>query len=247
MHIGILGPGRLGRTLDQLLREAGWTVELTGRADPVPASPILLLAVPDDAIATVAATIPRDRVVLHCSGASDVDVLRPHAPAGSFHPLMTFPGVDVALPDLVGVPAALSGDPQAVEVGRAICSALGMTPLDVPGDRALYHCAAVMAGNFATVLLAEAAEVLVAAGVPRDRAAASLAPLALQSLANAAQDPAKALTGPAARGDLATIRTHLSALDRADLSDHQDVYEVLNRAALRIAEGRRADPETDSD
>ena len=238
MHIGILGPGRLGGTLAHLLREAGWQVDLAGRDDPLPSASALLLAVPDGRIAEVAASIPLGRTLLHCSGASDLVPLRPHHPAGSFHPLMTFPGLDVAIPELSGVPAALAGDPEAIAVGRAIAAALGMAPLEVPGDRALYHCAAVMAGNFATVLLAEAAAVLEAAGVPRDQAAAALAPLALTSLQNAAQDPVSALTGPAARGDHATIRRHLEALAAHDLDDSAEIYEVLNRAAIRIARQR---------
>ena len=122
-----------------------------------------------------------------------------------------------------------------------------MSPLEVPGDRALYHCAAVMAGNFATVLLAEAAAVLEAAGVARERAAASLAPLALTSLRNAATDPVAALTGPAARGDLATIEGHLRALNDHDLAESKKIYEVLNEAAMRIAQRRRAISAGESD
>lgn len=247
MDIVILGPGRLGRSLAHLLRGTDWSVTLVGRNQPVPDGLPVLLTVPDTAIAAVARSLPGGRPILHCSGAADVSVLRPHAPAGSFHPLMTFPGPEVALPDLDGVPAALAGDRECIELGRALATTLGMDPLEVPGDRRLYHAAAVMAGNFATVLLAEAATVLEQAGVPRDRAAAALAPLALASLRNASTDPAAALTGPAARGDHATIQTHLTALADHDLDDSARVYEVLNAAALRIVRDRSRASDTEQD
>src|SRR5690606_24106560 len=138
--------------------------------------------------------------VLHCSGALPVDILRPHQPAGSLHPLMTFPGPALGLPALDGVPAAIDGDPEALAFATALVASLGMRPLRVTGDRRLYHAAAVIAGNFATVLLAHASEALAAAGVPADQAGEALLPLALESLRSAASDPAARLTGPVARG-----------------------------------------------
>ncbi len=234
MRVGIVGAGRLGRSLAALAERAGLSVELAGRGGD-PDVDVVLLTVPDRAIAEAAALITRAPIVLHCSGATGVDVLRPHAPAGSLHPLMTFPGVH-ALPALAGVPAAIDGDPEAVRAATAIAVRLGMTPLHVPGDRRLYHAAAVIAGNFATVLFAEAARVLEAAGVPPDRATEALLPLALQSLRNAAADPDLALTGPAARGDAAVLAAHREALAEAGLEDVRALYDALTeRTSRRVA------------
>ena len=79
---------------------------------------------------------------------------------------MTFPGPEIEVPELKGVAAAVDGDAEAREAAREIAGLLGMRAFEVPGDRRLYHAAAVIAGNYATVLLAEAASVLSAAGVP---------------------------------------------------------------------------------
>ena len=103
MKIGIIGPGKLGNSLFALLSACGHHVRLYGRSEQ-PDEPVVLLTVPDRNLQAVAATITPGRVLLHCSGASNIDILRPHQPAGSFHPLMTFPGVDVGLPCLKGVP-----------------------------------------------------------------------------------------------------------------------------------------------
>ncbi len=231
VKIGIIGPGRLGRSLATLLEAAGRKVELAGRADPVPDTSILMLTVPDRAITAVSKTVPRGRILLHCSGACEVEVLRPHTPAGSLHPLMTFPGPEIVLPDLTDVPAAVAGDPEAVEVGRGIAQSLGMRAFEVQGDRRLYHASAVMAGNFATVLLAEAARVLAAAGVDPEEAPSVLAPLALQSLRNARSNPARSLTGPVARGDLSVLAGHREALLAAGFTDLEALYETLTERA----------------
>lgn len=232
MDVGIIGPGRLGRSLALLLERAGHSVDLVGRGG-VPRGEVVLLTVPDGQIEAAAAALPPGPIVLHCSGATEVIALRPHEPAGSMHPLMTFPGPD-RLPDLRDVPAAIAGDPRAVGVARALATSLGMLPVEIPGDRRLYHAAAVMAGNFATVLLAEAARALVAAGVPAERAPAVLAPLALQSIRNATSGPAASLTGPVARGDLAVLEAHRLALHQAGLDDLATLHEDLAQRAHRL-------------
>jgi predicted short-subunit dehydrogenase-like oxidoreductase (DUF2520 family) len=198
----------------------------------------VLLAVPDGALAQVAKQWTGPFPVLHCSGALTVDVLRPLSPAGSFHPLMTFPGPEKAIPDLTGVPAVLDGDPAALAFGKSVADALGMHVLDVPGDRRLYHAAAVLSGNFATVLLAHAAQVLEAAGVPRDQAGIALLPLALESLRNAAHDPAGSLTGPIARGDDAVVESHRAALADVGLTDCLELYDNLSTATRELHSGK---------
>ena len=238
MHIAILGPGRLGRSLHALLRAGPFELSLWSRGQPVPACDVALLTVSDGAIAEVAAQVPAGPIVLHTSGATDVDVLRPHRPAGSLHPLQSFPGPEVAIPPVAGVPAALAGDPEAVAVARLIAEAVGFATFEVPGDRRLYHAAAVVAGNFATVLLADAARLLEAAGVDPEAAPSVLAPLALASIEQAARrGPAAALTGPFARGDLDVVERHLDAISSAT-PDLERLYRALGvRAATLSAAG----------
>jgi len=240
--IAIVGPGRLGRSLEALLAERSFHVPLIGRGGVVPQVEVVVLAVPDRALAAAAAALPLGPIVLHCSGAATVDVLAPHRPRGSWHPLMTFPGPEVALPDLEGVPAAVAGDPEAIGVATALTHCLGMAPLHVTGDRRLYHAAAVLAGNLATVLLAEAARALEAAGVEATEARQALYPLANQSLRNAIADPARALTGPVARGDLSTLDGHRDALRSAGLVDLVELVDLLQTRGSRLIAPR---PEAD--
>ncbi len=235
-EIVIVGPGRLGRTVAGVLTSAGLAVQVCGRGEPIPSAPVTWLTVPDAAITAVAARVPPGGVLLHASGATDVDVLRPREPVGSLHPLMTFPGPEVAVPVMAGLPAAVAGDPEARRAAERLAAAMGWRTFTVDGDRTLYHAAAVIAGNYATTLLAIAAEVLTAAGVDAEEAPGLLAPLALTSLKNAAiARPARALTGPAARRDVAVIARHQAALAElpGSASAVYDAMLLATQALLR--------------
>jgi predicted short-subunit dehydrogenase-like oxidoreductase (DUF2520 family) len=214
--IVIIGPGRLGHTAEKILKERGHSVTLIGRGVPIPEAEITWLTVPDREIESVASAVPSAGVLLHASGALDWDVLKPRANIGSLHPLMTFPGLKgaEALPSVV--PAAISGDPTARPAARMLAEKLGFTPFDFDGDRAAYHSAAVMAGNFATTLLVTAGRVLSSCDIPQAQARALLAPLAIQSLNQAIAHGAKALTGPIARGDESIVKLHTQALTELD-------------------------------
>jgi len=244
MIIAIAGMGRLGRTLAALLPAAGHEVLPWRRGDPFPDCQVVLLTVSDGAIAEVAAAWPRGPAVLHTSGVTDVAPLRPHSPAGSLHPLQSFPGPEVAIPPLEGVPAAIAGDPEARSIARGLALELGMSPFDVTGDRRLYHAAAVVAGNFATVLLGEAARLLEAAGVTSELAPKILAPLALASIQQGGdRGPAAALTGPFARGDAGAVAAHIAAITQYT-PEITALYQELGRRAADLSrEGGHISPE----
>jgi predicted short-subunit dehydrogenase-like oxidoreductase (DUF2520 family) len=224
MRVALLGQGRLGRSLALLLPRAGVAVTPWSRGQPLPEADVHWVCVRDDAIAEVAAQLPRDSVVLHASGALGPEVLgdRPHG--GVLHPLMTFPGPEVGLPSLEGVGAAVGGP--AVATARMLATRLGMVPFVVPGDRRAYHAAASLASGHLAALFLDAAAILARAGVADP--AARLLPLAVESLRRAAEEGAAAITGPAARGDTATMRAHLAVLTEAE----REVYEDLTRRIL---------------
>jgi len=225
--IVIIGMGRLGRSVAQALEEAGWVVIGCGRGDRPPKAPITWLTVPDTSLAEVVTTVPTGGVILHASGAMDLSVLRPRSPIGSLHPLMTFPGPEVSMPEMSGLPAAMSGDPLALQAAKEIIGALGWSGFVITGDRALYHSAAVMAGNYATTLLCVAADILAAAGVQRSTAPDLLIPLAMQSIRNAASDNVETvLTGPIVRRDEAIITAHQAALSQLD-PENLELYNTM--------------------
>jgi len=229
----IIGPGRAGTALAGAMAASGWTVDgLLGRGDDQAAAAagvdLLVIATPDCAVAaTAAAVVPvATTVVAHLSGALGLDALAPHVRRACLHPLVSLPaGPGGAERLLGGAWFAVTGDPLVGEV----VGSLGGRPVTVAADdRVAYHAAAVVASNHLVALLGQVERIAAPLGVPLE----AFLDLAAGSLRNVRQlGPADALTGPAARGDEATIDAHLAALDPAERS----AYEVLAEQARRLA------------
>lgn len=217
--------------------------------DAVAAAELTLLAVPDGAIATVAETIVasgvwlRGRGVVHLGARFSRDIIGSlrvtGAEIGVLHPLQALAGPDSASL-LDGAYFRVDASGLLREWLLALVSALRATPLDIdPANAALYHAAAVLAGNGPLALLAEAARLLEAAGVSAEIAHDALAALLEGAARNARRaGPAAALTGPVARGDRAAIAAHIEAL--AAYPDARDLYLHLTRAMEALVAGAPA-------
>lgn len=206
---------------------------------------ILIIAVPDERIADVARALSKTLPLLrwsacaHTSGALCASELAnlsaSGSPVASLHPLQTFPEPGPA-PSLQGVFFTLEGDPEAVEILRALVNQIGGIPIGIPSaSKAVYHAAAVFASNFLPVLLQATLDLLADTNIAEDQCRRMIAPLMRQSLENCLKlGPAEALTGPLARADAATVRRHLQVLQ----SQHPrlaPVYRMLSLKALELA------------
>jgi predicted short-subunit dehydrogenase-like oxidoreductase (DUF2520 family) len=203
---------------------------------------VLLLAVPDGAVSSVARSLAETgrlregQVVLHLSGLLDAGALEPArrvgCAVGSMHPLQSL-STPLAVPEsLKGATAAIEGDAPAVAAAERLARALGLRPIRLsPGAKPLYHAAAVFGSNYIVVLAAAAQRLFELAGLSRDEALRALRVLLQGTVANIArQDPQAALTGPVARGDIATIQCHLAALP----AEEAQLYCALATAALEL-------------
>ena len=235
MNVALMGMGRLGRSLYALLDgKPDVQVKTWRRGMAVPSgSDVYWICVPDSAISEVAAQIPVGAIVLHASGACDLDVLAPHKSIGSIHPLQSFPGPEIGIPVPETTPAAIAGTPTAMKQAWKIAEMLGFRPFKVEGDRRAYHAAAVLAGNFATLLLDQACLLLNAAGVDSSNAPTILSPLMRSSIDQATgANPLLALTGPVARGDTQTVESHLDFL----ASHSPEILEIYKKLSERAVE-----------
>lgn len=258
--VGVVGPGRVGLGLGLALVRAGYHVMAHGRTPKplppqitgtsggtpgwVPLVDVVLIAVPDDAVASVAADLARARVVdrrhtvLHVSGALDRSALHSlefsGAALGSLHPLQTLSDPASAPERLRGSVAVTEGDERAVKVAGELATAVGLVPVAIPSaSKVLYHAAGVFGSNYVVVLAAVARRLLEQAGLPPDVAWRGLVSLLRGTVENlAAGGPEQALTGPAARGDADTIRRHLAALT----GDEVELYRMLGREAADLAD-----------
>src|SRR5690606_5969805 len=204
----VVGAGRMGTALTAALRTAGVGVEgPAGRGADGADADIVLLAVPDAAIAAAAASLLPGRLVGHLSGATTLEPLAPHE-AFSLHPLMTVPASGAVF---AGVPAAVAGSTErARQVAQALATALGMDAFAVrDADRTAYHAAASVASNYLVALESVAEDLAATAGVDRD----ALVPLVRAAVENwADHGAAEALTGPVARGDEETVARQRAAV-----------------------------------
>ena len=208
----------------------------------VHAADLTLLTVPDPAIIPVAATLAasgtalRGRALVHCSGSLGAAALaslrQAAASIGAVHPLQALSDAGSG-ETLAGTFFAVEGDAPLVPVLERFVVDLGGVPFAAPfGDRALYHAAAVLAGNAPLALLARASALLERAGVDPAVATQALATLLEGAARNTRRlGPQRALTGPVARNDAATVRRHLEVL--ADDPATQRLYHRMARETLR--------------
>ncbi len=224
----------------------------TALAAAAKAGGTVIIAVPDDAVGGVAAALARTkgswagRSVMHTSGLLPAAVLGPLARRGalvaSLHPVQSFPRKDVPSSVFEGITWGLEGDAAAFDEAEGIVRALrGNILLLSTKDKAIYHAACALASNALVALEWTAAEVLGKAGVPAEDAPGMLGPLVQGTLQNVKSfGLEKALTGPVVRGDVATVRKHLEALEGDPAA--REVYAVLGKQILVLAARRGLPP-----
>ena len=225
-----------------------------GELERLPAAGLLFITTPDDVIEEIAgrlAALPTLNrcVVLHASGALSSEVLAPlrarGLSVGSMHPLAAVSETAAGAESLRRAFYCIEGDARAVRVARRVVRDLGGETFSIsPGDKALYHAAAVLAAGHVVALFDVALDTLRRCGLKERRAQAVLLPL-LQSVADnlAQHTPARALTGSFARADVETVRKHLHALGRLKDSDALAVYKLLGAHSLKLAASAGADPD----
>lgn len=235
----VVGAGRMGRALVPALAAAGADVSgPAGRGATGEDADVVLLAVPDAAIAAAAAVVAPGRLVGHLSGATGLAPLAPHEAFG-LHPLMT---VTASGAPFAGAAAAVAGTTErALRTAHEMASALGMRGFVVRDeDRAAYHAAASIASNYLVALEGFAEELAATAGVDRT----ALVPLVRASVDNWAERGAPAaLTGPVARGDHETVRRQRDAVVER-LPHRVELFDALTRATRELAASPNPPEET---
>ncbi len=268
MRLIIVGPGRAGGAIAIAASNAGHeiagilarTPEAADEAarrfgsqplawdEPLSAADVLVVAVRDGAIETVAdrlaPTAGAVAAAVHLSGLVPVDALGALAAAGlaigSFHPLQTLPTAEVGAARLAGASVAVTAHGELRESLHDLGRSLGVIPFDLDdGAKPLYHAAAVAAANVPIASLAVAADLLRVAGVSFDHTRA----LVDAVVANAFElGPRAALTGPVVRGDAGTLAAHIAAISRS-APEWEAQYRSMIDLVAAVAGTPRDDPE----
>jgi predicted short-subunit dehydrogenase-like oxidoreductase (DUF2520 family) len=197
--VHVVGAGRVGSALAARLAERGVRLDQDAAA-------LVLLCVPDRAIAEAAREIPTGPWLAHVSGATPLAALAPHTRRFGLHPLQTFTRAR-GPEQLDGAYAAVTSESgEARETGFELARLLGLTPFALAEEqRDAYHAGAAIASNYLVTLRRAAGSLLEAAGAPPE----ALDPLMRRTIENDFE-----LTGPIARGDWLTVEAHLAAIRR---------------------------------
>ena len=269
LKTGFIGAGMTGNALAVRLSQKGWPVvavssrtlssaqRLAKRVrncqvchttqELADVAELVFITTPDDVIAQVCSEVRwhKKQSVLHCSGAHSVDILGPAkrlgAAVGSFHPLQTFADVDQAIANLPGSTFALEAEEPLLSTLKELTHLLDGNWVELkPGDKVLYHAAAVFACNYLVTLVKLALDLWKDFGVSSKEATRALLPLLRGTINNIENiGLPDCLTGPVARGDLGTIERHLRALDAKNPSLLTTYKELgLQTIPIALAKGK---------
>jgi len=262
--IGFIGAGKVGTALAARLFKGGYPViavaDMNLRAteklvELVPGCRVfknaqqiadiaehIFITTPDDFISKVASELNwhPDQNVVHCSGAASIDILKPAekygAMVGSFHPCQAFASVDQAIENLPGSTFSIEAQHPLLDILKEMASTIGCDWIALkPGDKALYHAAAVFVSNYSVALLKVATDLFQHFDVSPAQATKVLMPLIQGNINNMRNlGLPNCLTGPIARGDVSTIRRHINALQEKEPSLLK-LYAELGLQTITVA------------
>ncbi|KQV59104.1 Rossmann-like and DUF2520 domain-containing protein [Duganella sp. Root336D2] len=242
----------LARSADSAARAAAFIGSGAGAVSYAALRPaeVYMLTVGDDQIVpaceALAAAVPlQGAVVFHCSGALASDRLQAARAAGAYlasvHPIRSFADVEAVAAGFAGTFCGVEGDRQALDVLLPALAAIGARAVQIdPAAKTVYHAAAVFASNYLVTVIDAALRAYQAAGIPEAVARELARPLAIESMENAFRlGAAPALTGPVARGDMATVLRQQDAVMAWDAATGQ-LYRSLVPPTIALADRKRA-------
>jgi len=275
--LNIIGCGRVGRALAQLLGTSGafgigdvfdrtreksaaavafiGSGRAVGAIADMHAARVWMLTPRDDRIAACCAALAQSGllksgdIVFHCSGALPSEELAAVRARGasiaSVHPLKSFAEPAAAARTFGGTSCDVEGDAAALAVLKPAFEAIGARLFEIdPRAKVVYHASSVIVCNLLTALIEAGVRGYEKAGFKRDDALRVMEPLVREGLDQTFRlGPARALTGPIARGDHAVVKRELEALDAWN-PQIAAVYRQLGAIAVELA---RAQGKADRD
>ena len=198
---------------------------------------LYLIAVSDGAVGEVARTlpIPAAAAVVHTAGSVALEALPArYARRGVFYPMQTFTAGRAV--DFGSIPLLVEASTSELLAElETLAPRLTRTVIRADGaQRRKVHLAAVFACNFANAVYALGERIVRGAGLEFE----VLKPLIAETAAKAcaAASPVDVQTGPAVRGDAATMERHRALLAQDPLLD--EIYSTLSRSIWETSKKR---------
>lgn len=202
----------------------------------IPLVDLLVITTPDGVIRDTVELVGRgnpgkDTYIMHMSGLLSSDVLKIedwHGGIFSFHPLQAVPSFEEGIKLLPEAVFTIEGNESGERFARELAEKLNFKYFVIKKElKPLYHAAAVMASNYLVTLLNSSFDLLTAAGLDRSEIREGIINLVRGTLQNVEKmGTVKALTGPIAREDIGTIKSHQQALKEYSPS-YLELYRIL--------------------
>ncbi len=250
MQVVIIGTGNAATVFGRLMMSKGHTIsqvygrdilkaeelaeQLNAKATGVISSltknaDIYLIAVADKAVAEIVAQLDiNDHLILHTTASLSKNILKEVSKSyGVLYPLQTLrKQMDLSTP----IPLLIDGNNE--EVTKQIeqfASTLSETVVRADDEtRVKLHVAAVFSCNFANYMYLQSAEFCKKEGINFNL----LQPLIEETATRLRQfHPSEVFTGPAVRGDMATVNKHLSLLEA--YPEQHSMYEALTEKIIK--------------
>lgn len=248
--VSIIGSGNLAWHLAPALDNAGFVVKEVYSHNPqhaevlterlyqaevkatldfsTSASLVFILAVSDDAIEQIAQEIilPDEAILIHTSGSQPIKLLEFAATTnlGVLYPLQTFTKPQKV--DFKNIPLFIETHNEETEkVLMQLARAIGKDVFKIGSEeRKALHVAAVFASNFTNHMLTVSKEIMQQNSLDFDW----LKPLITETINKSLYlGPDNAQTGPAKRGDLDILDTHLEFLSQQP--SIAEIYKVISQ------------------
>lgn len=200
---------------------------------------VFFLTVPDSEIRKTAVQLSKLKLkfstayFIHFSGAEDISVLNPlklkGGKTGSLHLMQTFPSKKIV--NIKNVNSAIETNNDSVyKFMLQLCRSLQLIPFRIDSkDKAYYHLAGVFASNFLAGNLFNAQKLLSLNNIDEQKYFDILSSTIHSTLQNIKMvGSARALSGPVDRGDIKTIRKHISSLKNKNLNDNYFSSQLKN-------------------
>lgn len=185
--------------------------------------------------------ISEKHIIIHMSGASSSLILLKAQKLGahiySMHPIQSFADVNKAVNDLKNTFFSIEGDEKNIHILENMLKKLRNRYFRLKHeDKSLYHASACILSNYLATLINIGLETFEKFGVEKEDAYKAVYPLINSTINNIGNlGPEKALTGPIARGDIKTIKTHLDSISKIS-NDLQHFYSYLGLKTIDLAE-----------
>lgn len=248
-HISIIGAGNVATHLGLALRSKGLNIDgvysrklrrakilakqlkstATNKLKEInTSSHLYILAVSDDAIATVSKkmskVLPSSAWVVHTSGSVSSSSIN-FDNRGVFYPLQSF-SIERAI-DFKEVPFCIFSESESMQKKLLALARKFSKSVQVVNDneRAVLHLAAVFSSNFSNHMYHIANQICTESNIDFD----ILKPL-IQETANKLNSgsPHKMQTGPARRDDIVTLQKHIKQLSKQP--KHKAIYKLISES-----------------